>query len=363
MAKICHITSAHTRDDIRIFVKECVTLANVGHEVSLIVADNLPDEIRQNVQIYSVGKPKNRKTRMRQIPLKIYDRVVKLHPDFIHFHDPELILIGNKLVKQKYKVIYDVHEDLPKQVLNKYYLPRLIRKPISLIVSVLEKYYARKFHGIVAATPIIARRFKQYNINTIDLCNYPILDELNVAYNDWENRQNCMCYIGSISRMRGIMPIIASSAISHLTLELAGIFSGDISLDELKIQPGGKFINYLGILNRQEIASLLRRVKIGMVTLLPTASYVESLPIKMFEYMLSGIPVIASNFPLWQDIVAKYDCGILVNPEDSEEIAKAAQELLANQDKARQMGINGRNLVLKRFNWEKEQQKLIDFYK
>ncbi len=363
MTKICHITSAHKRDDIRIFVKECITLATAGHEVMLVVADDLPDEVQNGVHIYNVGKQLSRRKRMLQTPKDIYNKVIRLQPDVVHFHDPELMLIGCKLAKQRYKVVYDVHEDLPKQVLNKHWLPKITRPLISICVAYLENKCAKRYYGIVAATPIIARRFKQYNPNTIDLCNYPVLAELNVAYTAWDKRQDSMCYIGSISKTRGIEPIIAACAISHIPLELAGIFSGDITLDELKSSDGGEYINYLGVLNRLEITNLLQKVKIGLVTLFPTPSYVESLPIKMFEYMLAGIPLIASNFPLWQEIVAKYDCGILVNPEKPEQIAKAALELITNQDRAMQMGINGRNAVLEHFNWEQEQQKLINFYK
>lgn len=363
MAKICHITSAHQRYDIRIFVKECITLAANGHNVSLIVADGLADEIKNQVHIYSVAKPLNRKKRMQQSTWDIYKKVLNINPDFVHFHDPELIFMAHKLVKAGYKVIYDVHEDLPKQVLNKHWLPKFSRKIISNIAALVEKQYAKKFYGIVAATPIIGRRFKLYNNNTIDLCNYPILAELDLAYTSWDNRQDSMCYIGSISQTRGIMPVIAACAISHIPLELAGMFSGDISLDKLQKLDGSQYVHYRGVLDRQEITNLLQKVKIGMVTLLPTPSYVESLPIKMFEYMLAGIPLIASNFPLWREIVAKYDCGILVDPNNPGQIAVAAAQILSDGGYASQMGLNGRNAVLEHFNWEHEQQKLIDFYK
>jgi glycosyltransferase involved in cell wall biosynthesis len=362
MTKICHISSAHKRDDIRIFVKECVTLAKAGHEVILVVADNLSDEVRDGVTIYSVGKQSTRQKRIRQTPKDIYNKIIDLNPEAVHFHDPELMLIGCKLAKRGYKVIYDVHEDLPKQVLNKHWLPKFSRGIISCAVAILEKKCAKRFYGIVAATPIIAKRFNTYNPNTISLCNYPLLAELNVSYTIWDRRHDSICYIGSISQTRGILPIVASCAISKVYLELAGMFSGDITLDDLKAQSGGKYINYLGVLNRSEIADLLQRVKIGMVTLLPTPSYLESLPIKMFEYMLAGIPVIASDFPLWQEIITKYGCGILVEPTDASQIADAINWLLANQAMASQMGVNGRKAVLEYFNWEQEQQKLLDFY-
>jgi glycosyltransferase involved in cell wall biosynthesis len=362
VAKICHITSAHPRYDIRIFIKECLTLSKANHQVSLIVADDKPDELKSGVQIYSVGKPKSRIDRMLNTPHKIYQKILALQPDFVHFHDPELMLMCRKLRKHGIKVIYDVHEDLPKQVMSKHWLPKFIRPLVSLIVPGLEKYSSKKFYGIVAATPIIARRFVTYNPNTITVCNYPILSELNIVDALWESRSDKLCYIGSISPTRGIMPIIESLSKSNLTLELAGAFSGDISLDKLIDNPGGQYINYLGIINREQIVSLLKRVKVGLVTLLPTPSYIESLPIKMFEYMLAGIPVIASDFPLWRDIIDKYQCGVLVNPHDSQSIAIACSELINNPQKAQQMGENGKNAVLQEFNWEYESVKLTSFY-
>ena len=362
ISHICHITSAHRRYDIRIFVKECITLAKAGYMVSLIVADDLGDEVKNGVAIYSVGKLESRFNRMLKIPQQIYVKILELQPDVVHFHDPELLIIGYRLAKHGFKVVYDVHEDVPKQILSKYWIPKIIRPVVAKSIKILEKFCAKRFYGIVAATPIIAQRFKLCNLNTISLCNYPLLSELDMTYTTWDNRENTLCYIGSISQTRGIKPVVASLAISRLPLMLAGIFSDDINEKQLFKLNGSEYINYLGILNREEIAKLLQRVKIGLVTLFPTPSYVESLPIKLFEYMLAGIPVIASDFPLWREIITRYDCGILVNPHNPQDIAAACQQLLNNQEQSMQMGENGRLAVLDHFNWEQEQAKLLAFY-
>ncbi len=362
MSRVCHITSAHPRYDIRIFVKECITLANAGHSVSLIVADDMPDEIKLGVNIYSIGKPTTRFVRMRHTPNKIYNKILELKPEFVHFHDPELLIMCRKLIKHGIKVIYDVHEDLPKQVMSKHWIPKFIRPVVSKLVENIEKYCSKKLFGIITATPIIAKRFSKYNPNTITVCNYPILSELNQVSADWSSRDNSLCYIGSISKTRGIIPIVESLATSNLKLELAGAFSGDITLENLMKLKGHEKVDYLGIINRSEIVKLLSRVKVGLVTLLPTPSYVESLPIKMFEYMVSGIPVIASDFPLWRGIINKYQCGVLVNPEDGCEIADACVRLINNPDEADAMGQRGREAVLGEFNWEKESGKLVEIY-
>ena len=153
-----------------------------------------------------------------------------------------------------------------------------------------------------------------------------------------------------------------SLSISKLPLELAGMFSDDVSLALLASEQGYEYVNYLGVLNRVQISQLLSTIKIGMVTLLPTPSYVESLPIKLFEYMLAGIPVVASNFTLWQDIIKKLQCGMLVDPTSPKEIAQACSYLLTNPEIAEQMGQNGREAVIKHFNWEVEATNLYVFY-
>ena len=337
--KICHITSAHPRYDIRIFVKECCTLASAGYNVSLIVADDMTDEIKSGVNICSVGKPYSRKERMRGMPNKIYHKLLELKPDVVHFHDPELMLIGLKLAKHKFKVVYDVHEDLPKQVMNKHWLPKLIRPMISNLVKRLEKYCSKKFYGVVVATPIIGARFKSYNPNTAIVCNYPILAELNLVNSNWESREDRLCYVGSISQTRGIIPIINSLQQSKLMLDLAGPFSGDVDLIKLKQIDDGHYLNYLGIIKREQIVELLYKVKVGLVTLLPTPSY---------------------DFPLWREIISK--CAILVNPQDSAAIARACLELINNPERAKAMGLIGQQAVLREYNWELESQKLIRFY-
>lgn len=415
MLKICHVTSVHPRYDIRIFVKECQSLARSNYNVSLIVADNLVTEEKYqldentSIKIFNVGKEPGRLHRMWKTPKKIYHKILELKPTIIHFHDPELILIALKLQKKGFKVIYDVHEDLPKQIQNKHWLPGYSRNIIAKIATLIEKFVALKISGIVAATPIIAKRFATYNLDTITVCNYPILTELStllfpqkqeslpikpesqIQYlnsnkftsemtelnltNDYKQeladksrivrfsaRKNIICYIGSISKPRGIIPLIESLKLSKIHLELAGSISSDLSYEELKHLSGFDYVNYHGILNRNEIITLLGKVKIGLVTLLPTPSYVESLPIKMFEYMLAGIPVIASNFPLWADIIEKYKCGILVDPSSPYAIANASEYLINHDDIAEEMGLNGQNAVLKHFNWEQEELKLLNFY-
>jgi glycosyltransferase involved in cell wall biosynthesis len=82
----------------------------------------------------------------------------------------------------------------------------------------------------------------------------------------------------------------------------------------------------------------------------------------MFEYMAAGVPVIASHFPLWRQIVEGNACGICVDPLDPQAIAGAIDYLATHPEDAERMGRNGQRAVAAKYNWNIEEQKLLDFY-
>jgi glycosyltransferase involved in cell wall biosynthesis len=117
-----------------------------------------------------------------------------------------------------------------------------------------------------------------------------------------------------------------------------------------------------GPIPHEEVFDVLVRSHIGLAVLHPDPNYVDSLPTKLFEYMAAGLPVVASNFPLWKEIVEGNRCGITVDPLDSKAIAQAIEYLLTHPEEALQMGENGRRAVEEKYNWEAESKKLLGVY-
>jgi hypothetical protein len=364
MNKIVHMTSVHVRNDTRIFYKECVSLANAGYEVVLIVADGKGDEEKNGVTIVDVGKkPTSRIRRMIFTTARIYKAAWQIDADVYHFHDPELLPVGWLLQRKGKKVIYDVHEDVRLQILNKYWIPNMLRKTVSKIAGFVEDCFSKRFEACVCATKSISQRFQGIAKKTVVVNNYPISAELFAPDLSWEKKERAVCYVGGITRSRGIRELLEAITKTEAHLILAGAFQSKAEYEEARKKPGWDKTQALGFVGRSEVAEVLKRSMAGIVTFHPMPNHINAQPNKMFEYMSAGLPVIASHFPLWKEIVEGHKCGICVDPLSPEEISEAINWILDHPAEAAEMGKRGRAAVLDKYSWEREEQKLLKLYR
>lgn len=359
MKRICHITTVHTRYDVRIFHKECKSLSK-NYEVSLIVADGLNNEIKDSINIFDIGlKQKSRLKRARIDSKKALKKAIELDCDLYHFHDPELIKIGVKLKKIGKKVIYDTHEDLPRQLVGKPYLHDYIKPSLAWFIEWQENKAAKHFDYIFCATPFIKDRFFKINKNSIAINNFPIIGELHYSSID---KINTFCYTGGITRERGIINIVKSLKNNNTELILAGPLSDQSYLKEMQALPEWKKVNFVGLVDRDEVGNIMSKSIAGLVTFLALPNHVSAQPNKIFEYMSSCIPVIGSNFKLWKELIVDNECGICVDPENPASISQAMKTLIENPDLAKKMGENGQKAVLNKYNWSVEEKKVKKIY-
>lgn len=353
MKKICHMTSAHPWNDIRIFVKECQSLVSAGNEVYLVCEGINREE--NGVHIVGCGeKPASRRERMRGFARKVYERAVALDCDIYHLHDPELLPCGVKLKKLGKKVIFDSHEDIPGQILDKGWLPFPVRKLVSMAYKLYETNCVKQFDAVVTATPHIAELFIGRCNKVVAVNNYPKFDDIEFHDTPFDQRDSIVCYAGRISEIRGVNIMLEAMEGIDATLILAG--PGDT------VSNKGESIKYLGCIDHSEVNKLYGDAVVGLCILKPTPNYYYSKPIKMYEYMMAGLPFICSDFPAWKDLVQKSGAGVCVNAENVQEVRKGILELLNNRKMAQEMGQKGREWVVKNCNWDTEKKTLISLY-
>ena len=362
--KVVHLSSVHPAGDPRISVKECGALAAAGYDVVYVCPHAADDEVN-GVRIRAVPK---RRGRLARVALGVWDvwrAALRENADVYHLHDPELLMAGLMLRLTGAAVIYDVHEDLPLQILAKPWIPAPLRRIGSVLATGAEWVFARGMTGVVAATPQISRRFPQNR--TITVQNFAIADELLVGNpTPYGKRPATFVYIGGLARIRGVFEMMAAAALVSrelgARLTLAGLLSHESFRDELAHANGWEQADYRGWLTRSEVARHLDGARAGLLLLHPTRNYLESYPVKAFEYMTAGLPVIMSDFPLWRDLFEEMRCAIFVDPLDPQAIATAMTWILRNPEEAERMGARGKAAALTRFNWQAEAAKLLSLY-
>jgi len=361
--RICVLTSVHPRDDVRIFHREAKSLMAAGFDVSMIVADGKGDACKSSIIIRDVGRPTgSRVHRGLRAAWKIFKEARRTHADVFILHDPELLPVGIALALAGRSVLYDVHENVPHQILQKAWIPRLLRPLVSAAMRAVEWVAARILWGVIGATPQIAARFPPATTQLVQ--NFPVAAEFAQAL-AYQDRPAYVVYAGSITRIRGVAEMVEAmgrvDAGVDARLVLAGTFTPPELAQEVQALQGWRRAEYVGLLGRADVAALIGSGRVGMITAHVTRSHVDAWPIKMFEYMAAGTPVVCSNFDQFRQIVERHGCGLCVDPHDPDAIAVAIEWLLRHPREAEEMGARGREAVRAQFNWDVQAQGLISF--
>jgi len=361
--RVVHLSSVHRADDSRIYWKECLSLARAGYDVSFVVSDDR-EVISEDVNIVPVRRRSGRIARMLATTIDVVLAGLRRRGLIYHFHDPELIPAGLLLRTLGKHVIYDVHEDVPRNLLIRDWIRPGLRGPVSRVAAAVEWVAGRTLSGFVAATPTIARRFPE--ARTVLVQNFASKSELAIEADATRRTGHGVAYVGSITAVRCAMEVVEAIAgvkrFPDAVLVMAGEISPPSLTEGLTASPGWSRVDYRGYQDRVGIRRLLAECRVGLALYHPVQSYMESQPVKIFEYMAAGIPVIAADFPRFREIVEGNRCGLCVPPCDVAAIAAAIEWIFEHPEESENMGKRGREAVLKSLNWETEERELLRFY-
>lgn len=366
MTKVCHITSVHSSKDMRIFYKECVSLAQNGFEVYLLAKGE--SRMEAGVQVIGFGTlASGRGRRIKHALFELYKKALEVDADVYHIHDPELLHCGVKLKAAGKKVIFDSHENYFEQIRCKPYLPLPLRKIVARLYFNYETRVCKKIDAVIVpclfqGVNIFEKRAKK----TAFIDNYPIIKMSNgpESLDKVSQNSNICCYVGLLTADRGIENIVKAVQNTEAELMLAGPYYDPDFIEKIKKLDRKNKVTYLGCLDQNGVKELLSNCSIGLATLLNVGQNLKSdnFATKVLEYMEAGMPVIISDYPYAKKTFDHLECGICVNPESTNEISQAITILLKDKKSALKMGRNGKTAVFNAFNWSCEEKKLMDLY-
>lgn len=359
---IAHISTVHRGFDIRIFHKQCKSLARNGKTVYCFGNYELKEQI-EGIFLCPIPTPSQRIFRILGASWRSW-KVVKQYPEIgvLHLHDPELIPMGIWAHRRGYSVIYDAHEDLPKQIFSKRWVPDFLKPIVSLIAGHFLRMSTRNFAAIVVSTEAILEGFNHRNVVAVK--NYPMLSEYSSTADNVENQSKAggFLYSGDLSYDRGLFMMLDAVSETDVKLTLAGRFQDEETERQAKQHPGWENVEFLGWLNRESLIRLQKNALAGLALLSELPNHIEAFPTKIFEYMAGGIPVIGSDFPNWKLLIEANEAGLCVAFNDVEALKSAMNILVAHPKKAQKMGENGKNVIFRKMNWKQEEKKLIKVY-
>lgn len=354
------ITTVHPALDVRIFHREAKTLAEAGLAVCIVGQHETAESV-DGVWIEPLPKYCNRWNRL-MLGWTAFQLGIRLGAKLFIFHDPELFWVAVLLVWSGRKVVYDCHENLPAQLLQKDWIPGPIRRALVPLVWGGEWLLSRLVSGVIVARDAVQPRFP--SARTVLVRNFPTAGALQSLSggSPLELRRNIVIYAGVLSEIRGIRELVRAfdgPELAKAELFLVGEFDDEKLKDEI-LRSMAPNVRWLGRKSYGEVLQLYRSAKIGTLLLYPTPSHRHSLPVKLFEYLGAGLPVIASNLPEFADVIG--ECGALVNPLDVTQIRNTLKSILdLEPDKLAALSIVARNRVLTSFTWEPEGRRLLSF--
>jgi glycosyltransferase involved in cell wall biosynthesis len=357
-ARIVHLTTVHHPLDPRIYLKQARSLSNQGYEVWLLArGEGLTD--LEDVHFVPLTGGTGRGARIKR-QSQAAREIRRIKPDVVHIHDPELIPMAYRLKRSLgVKIIYDKHEDYQS------------REGIEgTVLSVLENWAFRWVDHLILAEEMYR--------SVVDGRDVPYSVVLNFALpthsaNSIERLGiRNLVYTGTVSRGRGLFHMIdlarqIKRSELDMRIRVVGIcnYPEERRLAERDVAEGDlsdliSFDGWDNYASHERIREACLQADAGLMLADPEPNYVVSIPSKFYEYIQYGLPIIASDIPLWKEFLHRTECGVAVNAEDSGEVVQALSFM--QKDESMDSMIQSTKRVAVDYEWARMEPILFGVY-
>jgi len=307
--------------------------------------------------------------------LNLFFKFFKIDVDAIQMCNIELIPVGILLaIFSRKKIFYDCREDHFHAMLHsKVWFPKWFRYILGYGVKTIEFLASKTFSGFIDSDPSIYRFHNMVpKSNKMIFYNMALKNQFKPGESS-KQRIFDFVVLGSMSVRTGVLDVV--KALGRLKEEGEKInlkLIGDPELDKVLWKQIEEIIKkhqlqddiiITGRIPYFDIPNALSDCRIGVIPLLDLPKFRNNIATKQFEYMASGIPIIASKLDPQRYFIRKGHNGCHYEPGNVDELSDRMRELLHDKNKVKQYSQNCINDVLNhKINSEEQQLKYLKFY-
>jgi glycosyltransferase involved in cell wall biosynthesis len=375
--RICVVTTLHEPKDDRIYYKEVLSLRKRYRDITLVAPRSSPTDepLAPGVRFVPLSRRRGLTWRLLRLPEALV-KICRLRPDVCHLHDFDLVaLIPFLRVLTGAKLVYDVHEIFPEHVRSSFSNRPWLGSFLARCVEWLEYKLAGKCHVVLTVVDYQTHRFQEAGVRAIAIYNYPRPELLKRGRAPRYGPKSLdgrpvLLFHGAMNRGRGLFDMLAAiglvrQSIPEVLLLLIGFLSeqdrdeANRVTGELHVEGNVQIVQHV---DHGQIADWLSQATIGLVPTRPIVAYHHALPIKLFEFMIAEVPVLAANLPGIAPYVRTSGAGLLFESGNPVSLAEGICRMLTDEAGLRRMGENGRRAVEEKWNWGKMEERLFEVY-
>ena len=376
--KIVVLTTCHEPNDDRIYYKEILSLLSKYKKV-LLVAPVSTDEsynLVSGVELHPISRRRGILGRLITV-VEAASKVIRIKPDVCHFHDLDFVIMVPVIrMLHRTKIVYDAHEVYPESMLISPNIPQFFRFLAAWIVDRIEKFCAHYCSLIVTADLPNSQSFLRTGVPVVTLFNYPPLSLFEPKLKRIEElgssflRRRILIYQGTMSRDRGLFHMLnglclLKEEVPEVLLLLVGLNDANLRLEadeQIQLLQIDNYVHIIPWVPHTDIVNYIALAEIGLVPWLSSEKNCKNIPIKVFEYMACGIPLLASDISSIAYYINASRAGIVYEPNDAKAFANAAKRMLDDPLMRQSMSKAGRKSVERLWNWGEMEKILLNEY-